>query len=123
MAVSLRISSVRSFLHLVLPLMAIQITACSTESNSVVAIPDVLSWTAPTQREDSSPLQLSEIAGYKIYYGTAQGVYPNAIDITDGSAVQAQMPTLSAGTYYVVVTTKDTDGRESLYSQEVMITI
>jgi hypothetical protein len=123
MAMSLQMASMRRFLRLLLPLIALQITACSTESNSVVAIPNVLSWTAPSQREDSSPLQLSEIAGYKIYYGTTQGVYPNAIDITDGSAVQAEMPTLSAGTYYVVVTTIDTNGRESLYSQEVTLVI
>jgi hypothetical protein len=120
-----RITSMRGFLKPVVLLALLQISACSTESNSTgtVVIPNVVGWTAPAQREDGSLLNLSDIAGYKVYYGAMQGVYTDTIDITDGSAVQTEMPTLTAGTYHVVVTTIDLDGRESQYSQEVILTI
>jgi hypothetical protein len=78
-----------------------------------------LSWVAPAEREDDSPLPMSEIAGYKIYYGTSQGQYPNSIDVNDGTANGYTITNLSSGTYYFVVTTYDMDGRESGHSQVV----
>ena len=82
-----------------------------------------LTWTAPSEREDSSGLSLSEIAGYRIYYGVEPQNYQSQIDVNDGSAVQAQVSGISRGTYYVVLTTIDVDGRESAYSSEVIVTI
>lgn len=82
-----------------------------------------LNWTAPFEREDVTALSPAEIAGYRIYYGTGSGDYTNQIDVDDGSAVQAQVMDISAGTYYVVVTAVDTDGRESSYSSEVVVTV
>ena len=82
-----------------------------------------VSWTAPSEREDGTPLQLSEIASYHIYYGTEPGDYPNEIYVDDPSAVQAQEEDLVSGTYYVVVTAIDWDGRESLYSPEMVINL
>jgi hypothetical protein len=78
-----------------------------------------LSWVAPVEREDNTPISMSEIAGYKIYYGTTQGEYTSSIDIADGSAEGYKITGLPSGTYYIVVTTYDTDGRESGYSQAV----
>ena len=82
-----------------------------------------LTWVAPAAREDGTGLSLSEIAGYRIYYGTEPGNYPNRIDINDGSADQAEIPGLQPASYYVVVTTVDVDGRESSFSQEVVVTL
>ena len=82
-----------------------------------------LTWTAPSEREDSTGLSLSEIAGYRIYYGVEPGNYQSQIDVNDGSAVQAQVSGISRGAYYVVLTTIDVDGRESAYSSEVIVTI
>ena len=82
-----------------------------------------VSWTAPLERVDITPLSPSEIAGYRIYYGTDSGDYQNQIEINDGSMDQAQVLDIPAGTYYVVVTAIDTDGRESAYSSEVAITV
>ncbi len=94
----------------------------ANESSNTVA--DVsLSWVAPAEREDNSGISLSEIAGYKIYYGTSQGQYPNKININDGTAVGHTFTDFPAGNYYFVVTTLDTNGRESRYSTEVVITI
>jgi hypothetical protein len=82
-----------------------------------------LSWVAPEQREDGSVMVLSDIAGYRIYYGVEPGNYQSQIDVSDGSAVQAQISGISRGTYYIVLTTIDVDGRESAYSPEVIVTI
>ena len=82
-----------------------------------------LSWVAPAEREDNSAILLSEIAGYKIHYGTTQGQYPNSVTVNDGTAEGHTITDLSAGTYYFVVTTLDTDGRESQNSPEVTKTL
>ncbi len=82
-----------------------------------------LSWVAPAAREDNSPLSLSEIAGYRIYYGVAPGQYDNSVDTGDGSTEGYTLTGLAPGkTYYLVVTSYDTSGRESAYSSEVSVT-
>jgi hypothetical protein len=82
-----------------------------------------LSWVAPTEREDGTALPLSAIAGYRIYYGLGSGVYNYQIDVNDPTATQDQLPSLFPGKYFIVMTTIDTDGRESEFSQEVEMTI
>ncbi|MCK4704662.1 MAG: fibronectin type III domain-containing protein [Gammaproteobacteria bacterium] len=104
-------------------LMALQLSACSTEDSAtavgVSAVDVSLSWVAPSEREDNTPILLSEIAGYKVYYGTAPGLYTNSVDINDGIAEGYTFKALPAATYFFVVTTYDTEGRESRYSAEV----
>ena len=91
-----------------------------TVSNSTPSGQDVnLSWVAPAEREDGSPISMSEIAGYKIYYGTSQGQYTDTIDVNEGTADTYTITGLSSGTYYFVVTTYDYNGWESAYSQMV----
>ena len=82
-----------------------------------------VNWTAPFEREDVTALSPAEIAGYRLYYGTSSGDYQYQIEVNDGSADQAQVSDIPAGTYYVVVSAVDTDGRESAYSSEVVITV
>lgn len=82
-----------------------------------------LTWVAPSEREDNTGLSLSEIAGYRIYYGTEKGNYQNQFEVNDGSAQQTQIAGVPSGAYYLVMTTIDVDGRESSYSQEVVVTI
>jgi hypothetical protein len=45
-----------------------------------------LSEVAPSECEDDTSISLSEIAGYKIYYGSIQGQYPNRVNVNDSSA-------------------------------------
>lgn len=112
---------------LVILLITLQISSCSSEDNFFaipVAADRTLTWVAPTEREDNTPLQLSDIAGFRIYYGTAQGEYTDTVDINDRTAEQAEVPSLTAGiTYYIVVTAIDIQGRESDFSNEVTLTI
>jgi hypothetical protein len=93
--------------------------------------PVVLSWTAPTERQDgTTPMALNEIAGYRVYYKQAAGRYndqpPVYIDDSNNVAsVQVRMADIpaQAGTYLMVVTTIDIDGRESAFSApEVEVT-
>ena len=79
-----------------------------------------LSWVAPAEREDNTAILLSEIASYKIYYSSTQGQYTNNIVINDSTATGHTFTNFSSGTYYFVITTIDTDGRESKYSPEVV---
>jgi hypothetical protein len=69
-----------------------------------------LAWNAPTTNVDGSPL--TDLAGYKIYYGVSPGVYSTSIDV--GSNTSHQVGNLTVGTtYYFTVTAYNTTGNES----------
>ena len=123
-------SKIKYLIYLASFAMAALLVACSSGggTDQPVVIPPVddgglLNWTAPSEREDGTALALSEISGYRIYYGAVTGVYQEQIDVNDLTATQAELTGVPPGTYYVVVTTIDTDGRESAYSSEVIVTL
>ena len=98
-------------------------TSANTTSNaSTLGSDAILSWVAPAERTDNTSLSMAEIAGYRIYYGTAQGSYSQNVMINDAYADEYNLSSINlpAGTYYAVMTTVDSDGRESSYSQEVV---
>ena len=78
-----------------------------------------LSWSAPATRTDGEPLPLYEINGYRLYYGTKKGEYVQGANIKDGTAQSASVTGVPVGTYYVVLTTYDSNGVESDYSAPV----
>ena len=100
-------------------------TGVGTTSTSPSLLPVLLSWVAPTSREDNTPISLAEISGYRVYYGETQGDYQHQIDINDAydTDVTSGDLNLTAGTYYAVITTVDIAGRESAYSEEIILTI
>jgi len=73
-----------------------------------------LSWTAPTQNTDGTAL--NDLAGYRIYYGTSPGSYPNPISINSAGITTYVVGNLSPGTYYFVSTAVNSMGIESDYS-------
>ena len=73
-----------------------------------------LNWTAPTQNEDGSAL--TDLAGYKIYWGTTPGSYPNSVTINDRDATSYIVDNLAVGTYEFVATSFNTSNIESAYS-------
>ncbi len=81
-----------------------------------------LSWKAPVERSDGSALKPNEIAAYRIYYSKTKGQYRYAdsfrIDSRGGTVDSASIPAnlLGASRYYLVMTTVDADGRESVFS-------
>ena len=76
-----------------------------------------LSWTAPTENEDNSPL--ADLAGYKIHYGTQAGQYSNTIYVDDPETTSYEVENLMPGTYYFAVTAINSDGGESAFSNMV----
>ena len=83
-------------------------------SNSVT-----LAWDAPTTNADGTPL--TDLAGYKVYYGTASGNYTVSKDV--GNVLTYTITGLQTGTYYFAATSYNTLGNESVYSNEVRKTI
>ena len=78
-----------------------------------------LTWTAPVARADGTPISLADIGGFYIYYGKSEDSYPNRVDLEDGAAQAVTLNDIPVGTYYMVMTTYDVDGRESGYSSVV----
>jgi hypothetical protein len=75
-----------------------------------------LSWNAPSTNEDGTPL--TDLAGYKIYYGTLSGSYTYVKDV--GNVRTYTLSNLiDRQTYYFVATAYNTAGFESSYSNEV----
>ena len=73
-----------------------------------------LSWTPPTQNTDGSAL--TNLAGYKVYWGTVQGTYPNSVTINNPGISAYVVTNLGANTYYFVTTSINSTGVESAYS-------
>jgi len=80
-----------------------------------------LSWVAPTARADETALPLSDIAGYRIYYGVEKGVYRGQMSVDDSSATQATVSGIPSGLYFVVMATLDHNGLRSEYSPALQI--
>jgi len=89
----------------------------STASASVVT----LSWDAPTTNADGTPL--TDLAGYKIYWGSSQNNYPNSKVLTNPGLSSAVVDQLTPATWYFVVTAYDAYGNESAYSNVATKTV
>ncbi|UCH46147.1 MAG: fibronectin type III domain-containing protein [Nitrospiraceae bacterium] len=77
-----------------------------------------LSWNPPTANMDGTTL--SDLAGYKIYYGTESNVYLDSLNV--GNVTSYRVKNLVSGnTYYFTVTAYDRSGNESQYSNEVSL--
>ena len=78
-----------------------------------------IAWDAPTTSADGT--SLDDLAGYRVYDGTAPGRYSSVTDV--GRATQATFEEPAAGTYYFAVTAYDRSGNESNYSEELSLSI
>ncbi len=97
-----------------LPAFAIQVNQVGLGSAT-------LSWTAPVTNSDGSPL--TDLAGYKLYYGTSQGSYGYQIQIDNPGITAFVVENLSPNTYYFVAAALNSAGVESNYSNEAIKTI
>ncbi len=77
-----------------------------------------LSWAAPTERTDGSPL--TDLAGYKIFYGRMPGIYDYQIDINNPGVLTYVVENLVSGNWYFALTAYDSKGLESDRSNEVL---
>jgi hypothetical protein len=60
-----------------------------------------LTWTAPTQNVDGSPL--TNLAGYEVRYGLSQSAMRQAIDIRNPGTTTVRIEGLTTGTWYFTV--------------------
>ncbi len=99
-----------------------QLTCTGSGSASAMAMTTVtvrtasLTWDAPTQNVDGSPL--TDPAGYRVYWGNAPRTYGVPAAVSDPS-VTSHVIALSPDVYYFAVTALDVDGNESAFSNEV----
>ena len=82
-----------------------------TAGNSVATV----SWTAPTQNTDDSAL--TDLSGFKIYYGTSTSSLSNSVTITNPSVTSYVFDNLTSGiTVYFAVVAYNSTGIESYIS-------
>jgi len=80
-----------------------------------------LSWSPPTENTDGTAL--TDLAGYRIYWGTTSGSYPNSVSIENPGVTTYVVENLVPGTYEFVATSYNTSGVESDYSAPATKTV
>jgi hypothetical protein len=80
-----------------------------------------LSWTPPTQNTDGTAL--TNLAGYRIVYGTAAGSLTRTIQVPNAALSTYIVDALAAGTWYFAVSAYTSAGLESVLSNTVTKTV
>lgn len=76
-----------------------------------------LRWAAPTQTTDGQ--SLSDLAGYRIYYGQATFRLDRTVTLYDPAATMTVVKNLGSGTWFFAVSAFTRDGTESVMSNVV----
>ena len=88
---------------------------------NAVARSVTLNWTAPTRNTDGSAL--TNLAGYKIYYGKVSRQYSNVVTVQGAGATSYAVTGLTAGAWYFAIRSVDVMGVMSNYSGEVRVVL
>jgi hypothetical protein len=80
-----------------------------------------LSWEPPTQNTDGTPL--TNLAGFKVYWGTALGNYTSSVTINNPGLATYVVENLTPNTYHFTVTAINSVSAESEFSNPVSKTI
>jgi hypothetical protein len=80
-----------------------------------------LSWTPPSENTDGSPL--TNLAGYKIYFGKSQNSLDQVVTIDSPGVTTYVIENLSPSTYYFAMSSLNASGVESERSQTLSKTI
>jgi hypothetical protein len=97
-----------------LPAFAITVNQVSLGSATV-------SWVAPSQNTDGS--SLTDLAGYRIYYGTSATALTQVVSVTNPSLSTYMIEGLSPATYYFAVRAYTSAGAESTNSNVASKTV
>lgn len=92
-------------------------TSLATFSIQVVATAGgsmALRWAPPTENTDGTPL--TDLAGYKVHWGPAEGTYTNSVTINNPGLSSYVVEQLTPATWYFTVTAINSDGAESGHS-------
>jgi hypothetical protein len=92
--------------------------AADSTANAAGTKAVVIDWDAPTEYEDGSPF--IDLAGYRIWYGSAPGNYSSLLEIAPGMTSH-KLHSLAPATYYFSITAYNYEGAESTLSNEIMI--
>jgi len=95
----------------------LSISALLTVEDPITSV--ILSWVNPTEREDGSSLSTSDIEGYLIAFGNTQNNMSESVTINNPLAT-THIFTISS-TLYVKISTIDTDGQVSQFSDTISI--
>ena len=76
-----------------------------------------LRWIAPTETSSGDPL--TDLAGFRVYYGQSYPSLDRVMSVADPHATQAVIPNLDAGTWYFTLTAYTASGTESSRSNVV----
>ena len=96
---------------------------CQGGQGSAVAMVTVsldgteVAWVAPAQNTDGS--DLTDLAGYNLYYGENSGDYTEVLSVDDASLTSVSLP-IEPGEYYMAMTAYDLEGNESDLSNEIL---
>jgi hypothetical protein len=89
----------------------VQGSSPSTPSAPPSASSATLSWQPPTQNTNGG--MLTNLAGYRIYYGTAPNNLAQTVNVTNPGVTRYVMSGLAAATWYFQMTAYDKNGMES----------
>jgi hypothetical protein len=70
-----------------------------------------LSWATPTQNVDGSPL--TDLAGYRVHYGTSSSALNRQVTIGDPAATNTVIQNLAPGTWHFAISAYTKNGVES----------
>jgi hypothetical protein len=90
------------------------ITSSGSTSSSGAPGTVTLSWVAPTDNTNGTPL--TDLAGYHIHYGTTPDNLTKSIDLTGTGTTEYEVSGLTAGTYYFSISAYTAMGTESAES-------
>jgi hypothetical protein len=80
-----------------------------------------VTWVAPTANTDGTAL--SNISGYRIYYGTSATSLTQSVDVNNAMATSYVIQGLTSGTWYFAVQVLTSSGTSSAVSTAVSDTI
>jgi hypothetical protein len=115
------ISSITSNSSYVLNCTGTSGTSNDTVNLTVINYTALLAWTPPTENTDNSAL--TDLTGYKIYYGTTSGSYSNTVTLAGTTLTSYLIENLSATTWYFTMTAYNSSGVESSYANETSKTL
>ncbi|MDJ0757860.1 MAG: putative Ig domain-containing protein [Woeseiaceae bacterium] len=105
--ISVRVSD--GSLSATLPSFSIEVIAQGAATGSAT-----LTWVAPTVNEDGSAL--TDLAGFRVYYGRRPGGFTNSVTLDDPGATTVVISDLPSGEYEFVATAFNEAGIESAFS-------
>lgn len=110
--VSIKIPRLQSYLAITSGLLFCLTGSLQADEGSAGGLQVTLAWNANPE---------SDIAGYRLYFGTESGTYSTMVDV--GKVTISPLTLPAPGTYFAVVTAYNTFGLESLPSPELAFAV